>query len=100
MAKMAADLGVTSAHLRQYYPELAALARAAAQEQLTWLREEKRRQRCVRVQQVVASLVAQGERLIIKRVRQEAGITPRIYQSDTVVRELIQQSVLDPASEA
>lgn len=96
--KMAADLGVTSAHLSQIYPELAALARAAAREQLDWLREEKRRQRCARIQEVAASLVAQGERLTIKKVRQEAGITPCVYQVDTVIRELIQQWVWDTAS--
>lgn len=95
--KMAADLGVTSAHLSQIYPELAALARAAAREQLDWLREEKRRRRCARIQEVAASLVAQGERLTIKRVQQGAGITPCVYQADTVIRELIQQWVWNPA---
>ncbi len=98
--KMAADLGVTSAHLSRCHPELAALARTAAWEQLAWLREEKRRQRCARIQEVAASLVAQGERLTIKRVQQEAGITPCVYQADTIIRELIQQWVWDTAEAA
>jgi AraC-like DNA-binding protein len=95
--KMAADLGVTSAHLSRCHPELVALARTAAREQLAWLREEKRRQRCARIQEVAASLVAQGGRLTIKRVQQGAGITPCVYQADTVIRELIQQWVWDTA---
>ncbi len=75
-------------------------ARTAAREQLAWLREEKRRQRCARIQEVAASLVAQGERLTIKRVQQEAGITPCVYQANTIIRELIQQWVWNPAEAA
>jgi hypothetical protein len=90
---MAANLGVTSAHLRQIHPELAALARTAAQEQLSRLSEEKRRQRCARIQEVAASLVAQGERLTIARVRQEVNLYgagfSRGYDNTIYARNLI-----------
>lgn len=97
---IAGELDLTPEQLYQTYPELWARVSKAVWTHKERLRELKRQQRCAHINEVAAGLVAQGRPLTIKGLLRETGVVPYVYQSDMVIRELIQQWVWDPASKA
>lgn len=95
---IAGELDLTPAQLCRTYPELWTGVREAVQAHKDRLKELKRQRRCAHINEVAAGLLAQGRPLTIKGLLRETGVAPYVYQSDMVIRELIQWWVWDPAS--
>lgn len=95
---IARELGLTREQLRQIYPEVWAKVNEAVQADKVRFRELKRQRRCTHINEVAAALVDQGWHLTIKGLLRETRIAPNVYQSDMVIRELIQTWVWYPAS--
>lgn len=95
--EIAQAVGQSADHLRNHFPELAALVRAALLEHQARLKTARSQAECALINAAAARLAAQGRSLGITAICREAGLSQHRCQCDSALQALIQQWIDDDA---
>jgi DNA-binding transcriptional MerR regulator len=90
--------GLPEGGLVRTYPELYAMVRRTVQEHRAQMKAARTEERCVRINEAAARLVAQGTRLTHKAILQEAGLHPGAARPDPTLLSLLRSWLGDFAA--
>lgn len=91
------QVGLPGCSLAEIYPELYAMIQQAKAEQQAKLKAACTQARCVRINEAIARLMAQGFPLTMAAIARESGVTHHQIEHDPVLDDLLHQWLDDMA---